>query len=145
VVLGTYALLVGTHKGEFFPFSLFAMFSSGGRPWVRATVRELKGETAELSCASVPAEALPGEPFPIRTVGLDQNDLSKFLLPLAIDPVAADLVLLERMFDVPRRTRELVIYRARGAREANGSIQVRYRALAAVGPSGTRTVAGCVQ
>jgi hypothetical protein len=145
VILGAYALLVGLHRGEFFPFSIFPMFSGAGRPWVRATVRDLEGETATLSCAPVPAEELPGQPFAISTLGLDQKDLSNFLLPRAKGPVASDVVLLERMFDAPRRTRELVIYRARGAREPDGSIQVRYQPLAALGPSGTRTVAGCVQ
>jgi hypothetical protein len=143
--LAAYALLVGLHAGEFFPFSIFAMFSGAGRPWARATVRELKGEAAEPSCAPLLADELPGEPFPIHSLGLDQNDLSKFLLPMAKGPAPTDLVLLEKMFDVAHSPRELVIYQARGARDPDGSVQVRYRALAAIGPSGSRTVAGCVR
>lgn len=44
-VLVVYALLVATHLGEFWPFSIYPMFSQAGTPWTRAVVRELPSQT----------------------------------------------------------------------------------------------------
>lgn len=57
VVLGTYAALTATHLGEFWPFSINPMFSTAGRPWMRALAREVS-ETPSPAWQPVPLDAL---------------------------------------------------------------------------------------
>lgn len=73
-----YALLVSTHLGEFWPFSIYPMFSQAGKPWTRAIVREVP-EEAPLSWEAVALEDLPGTPYPLRLTSINQNDLANFV------------------------------------------------------------------
>ena len=55
ITLGTlivYALLVATHLGEFWPFSIYPMFSQAGNPWSRAVVREMPPGTDSRGIAN---------------------------------------------------------------------------------------------
>ena len=36
-----YGALVATHEGEYWPFSIYPMFSKAGNPWTRAIVRDV--------------------------------------------------------------------------------------------------------
>lgn len=77
VVFGT---TVSTHLGEFWPFSIYPMFSSAGNPWTRAIVQEVGAdETAALAWQPVAASGLPGETLPLTRHGISQNDLSDLL------------------------------------------------------------------
>jgi hypothetical protein len=38
IILLIYAVLVASHEGEFWPFSIYPMFSQAGNPWTRAMV-----------------------------------------------------------------------------------------------------------
>lgn len=81
LVIGTlvvYALLVATHRGEFWPFSIYPMFSQAGQPWSRVVVRTLDADTVRWRSTAVP-EALPGEPFALAPRGINPNDLSEYL------------------------------------------------------------------
>jgi hypothetical protein len=75
-----YAALVGTHRGEFWPFSVYPMFSRAGRPWTRAWVVRWPAalDTASLS-GKKRLESWPGAPFPLDAHGLSQNDLSSLV------------------------------------------------------------------
>lgn len=76
-----YALLVATHRGEFWPFSIYPMFSQAGEPWSRAVVRTLPNATTpdSLGWRTVPLDRLPGDAYPLREHGINQNDLSTYL------------------------------------------------------------------
>lgn len=74
-----YALLVATHEGEFWPFSIYPMFSQAGNPWSRAVVRDVSQDTATLHWDTVARENLPGQPFPLRPNGIDNIDLANFV------------------------------------------------------------------
>ncbi len=74
------ALLVSTHLGEYWPFSIYPMFSQGGKPWVRSHVRVVAdSDRTDALWRTVALDSLPGEPYPLRNVGVNQNDVSNFI------------------------------------------------------------------
>jgi hypothetical protein len=74
-----YAVLVATHLGEFWPFSIYPMFSQAGNPWTRTLVRELPEDPDGVSWTAVRLDSLPGTPFPVVEHGLNQNDISNYV------------------------------------------------------------------
>lgn len=75
-----YALLVSTHLGEFWPFSIYPMFSKAGQPWTRVVVRTLSAEEArELSWEPTAMDRLPGDAFPLVPHGISQNDVANYV------------------------------------------------------------------
>lgn len=73
-----YGLLVATNLGEFWPFSIYPMFSQGGNSWSRSAVRDVT-DVDSLTWESHEAAELPGEPYPLLDHGIDPIDLSNFL------------------------------------------------------------------
>ena len=107
-----FALLVGAHQGEFWPFSIFQMFSSAGQPWTRAIVRDVT-EVPVPPLAPVPLADLPGEPVPLQAVGLNQNDLSQYIARTeSWDRASQDG--LRALLGATAHTRSLLIYRVEG-------------------------------
>jgi len=80
-VFVAYALLVATHLGEFWPFSIYPMFSQAGNPWTRAVVRELpsQADPDTLSWEAVSLKDLPGTPYPLAPKGINQNDVANYV------------------------------------------------------------------
>lgn len=80
-VLLVYALLVATHLGEFWPFSIYPMFSQAGNPWTRAVVREMPSDLDPdtLSWREVSLESLPGTAYPVEPRGINQNDVANYV------------------------------------------------------------------
>ena len=75
-----YGLLVGTHEGEFWPFSIYPMFSQAGQPWTRALVREVPPDVPEaVRWQPTDMAGLPGAPLPLVPNGLWQNDLANYV------------------------------------------------------------------
>jgi hypothetical protein len=76
-----YVSLVATHQGEFWPFSIFPMFSQAGKSWDRIVVRELSDEEIRILQwkSFTDEEHLLGEPFALSSINLDQNDLAGFV------------------------------------------------------------------
>lgn len=79
IILIFYGLLVGAHEGEFWPFSIYPMFSQAGNPWTRAIV---------IDATDIPDDELwqprtlhnrSFEPVPIGSYGIDQIDFSNFI------------------------------------------------------------------
>lgn len=82
VVSGTllvYVVLVATHLGEFWPFSIYPMFSKAGQPWSRAIVREVPTDADATSWESIRLDQLPGTAFPMRPNGINQNDIANYI------------------------------------------------------------------
>lgn len=77
--LVVYALLVATHRGEFWPFSIYPMFSQAGNPWSRAVVRDVSDEPSPLHWDTTSLDSLPGRPFALRPNGIDNIDLANFV------------------------------------------------------------------
>lgn len=82
LLLGTllvFALLVATHRGEFWPFSIYPMFSQAGDPWSRAVVRDLSSDPSSLRWEAMSLNELPGHPFALRPNGVNNIDLANFV------------------------------------------------------------------
>ena len=83
LLLGTfvvYAVLCATHLGEFWPFSIYPMFSQAGKPWTRALVREVPPDLPDrLLWQPTRLEALPGQPFALQERGISQNDVANYV------------------------------------------------------------------
>ncbi len=74
-----YAGLVATHEGEFWPFSIYPMFSQAGHPWTRSFVRDVTDETRKIEFKTQTMDELYGDPFILNSVEVHQNDLSNFI------------------------------------------------------------------
>lgn len=74
-----YALLVATHLGEFWPFSIYPMFSQAGHPWTRSLVRDVTALDQPARWDTLNFSELPGKKFPIDLVGINQNDVANFI------------------------------------------------------------------
>ncbi|MDB4977408.1 MAG: hypothetical protein JWN48_5749 [Myxococcaceae bacterium] len=110
-------LLLALHRGEFWPFSIYPMFSRGGRAWSRPLVRDV----SETVPTSWEAGALAGRAFPLDRAGLDQNDLGKLLVLFQdrLEPDEASL--LEGLFAGVRMQHRLLIYRVSGRLAESGA------------------------
>ena len=68
-VIFVYALTVAVNLGEFWPFSIYPMFSQAGNPWSRSVVREVPpGDT--LSWDTTALADIPGQPYGVRSGGV---------------------------------------------------------------------------
>lgn len=82
LLIGTfliYGLLVATHRGEFWPFSIYPMFSQAGNPWSRAVVRDISDDTRPPPWTPSSRQHLPGEPFALQNLEISNIDLSNFV------------------------------------------------------------------
>jgi len=79
VTLLVYVALVATHLGEFWPFSIYPMFSQAGNPWTRTVVREVPDDATKIAWQSTSLTALPGHPFPVVEHGISQNDIANYV------------------------------------------------------------------
>lgn len=119
-----YVVLIATHGGEFWPFSVYPMFASAGKPWQRALVRVVRPDEG-TSPGGYALNALPGSALPLREHGVPQNDLSS-LVQRAERWSDDELSTLGAMFgELPCRA-PLLVLRVRGSLEAG---ELRERAL----------------
>jgi len=116
LILGTlfvYALLVFTHLGEFWPFSIYPMFSQAGNSWTRALVREVGSATDSVMWQPVSIDDVPGQSVALEDVGVNQNDVANFV-------AKADGWDARRIFAIRKalgdyaENRNLLVYRAVG-------------------------------
>ncbi len=79
IILIIYAVLVATHEGEFWPFSIYPMFSQAGNPWTRAMVLDVTEADDEAYWHSQTLDNKAGSPVALRNFGVDQIDYSNFM------------------------------------------------------------------
>lgn len=79
IILVVDLALVATHKGEFWPFSIYPMFSKAGNPWTRALVRDVTDVPDSLLWEVYDFDTLAGEPVSMKEIGVDQIDYSNFV------------------------------------------------------------------
>jgi hypothetical protein len=79
ITIVIYAVLVATHLGEFWPFSIFPMFSKAGQPWTRAMAKDITDYEGNDIWTLTLVEELPGETFSMRAHRVDQIDYSNFV------------------------------------------------------------------
>lgn len=78
-VLVVYALLVAPHEGEFWPFSIYPMFSKAGKLWTRALVREVSSTPDSLKWQITDLNHLQGSAVTLEDYGIDQIDYANFV------------------------------------------------------------------
>jgi hypothetical protein len=129
VVFVVYGLLVATHLGEFWPFSIYPMFSQGGRPWSRAVVRVVP-EDVPTNWATAGAETLPGRPYALAEHGVNALDLAGFLT--ATETWDADRVDgLRTMLEADGlHGRALLVMRVNGRIAERDSVVMRFKPYA---------------
>ncbi len=123
-----YGVLVASHEGEFWPFSIYPMFSQAGNEWSRAVVRSVDESGTTTDWASIHQHELPGEPLALTDYGL-RHDLANFIARTETwddDRVAG----LERMFREPLRDHRLLVYRVRGGLVDGDSVAVWFEPYA---------------
>lgn len=74
------ALLVATHLGEFWPFSIYPMFSQAGNPWTRALLTELPPSQRDIDWDVTGRDGIVGNPLGTKNIGVDQIDFSNFVV-----------------------------------------------------------------
>lgn len=79
ITLLVYALLVATHEGEFWPFSIYPMFSQAGNPWTRAMVTDVTDVPESLIWDTRERDHQHGPPVSVKQYGVDQIDFSNFV------------------------------------------------------------------
>lgn len=136
IILGTflvYGLLVAPHEGEFWPFSIYQMFSSAGNPWSRVVVRSVDAN-APVDWSTFPRDALPGTPYALEPAGVDALDVAALVTRTdAWD--AGRRALLRQTLD-PTGTSDapaLLVIQARGT-PGPDSVRVAYTPVALVRP-----------
>lgn len=73
------SVFLATHKGEFWPFSIYPMFSQAGRPWHRAIMRDYTAVPDSLLWKESRIEDLQGEPFALEDYGIEGPDIAKYI------------------------------------------------------------------
>lgn len=123
-----YALLVATHLGEFWPFSIYPMFSQAGNPWSRSIVRDLSDlpEDGAVPWQIVDSDALPGKPVALTEHGVDPIDLANFVSKT--EKWDADRVEgLRNMFRADQLAgQKLLVFRAGGEMNAQDSVVLHF-------------------
>lgn len=72
-------VLLATHEGEYWPFSIYPMFSQAGNPWVRAIVSDVSS-TDESNLWDIRSlDNIQGKVVSIKAAGVDQIDFSNFV------------------------------------------------------------------
>ena len=112
--LGVYVASVATHLGEFWPFSIFPMFSQAGKPWTRAMMIDVTDVPKPLSWGPWSLTDLPGTPYPAQAVGVNANDLAKFV-QLTDSWTKERISVLQEWYKVPlANKRRLMFLKAQG-------------------------------
>ncbi len=123
-VLLVYALTVAVNLGEFWPFSIYPMFSQAGNDWSRSLVREVPpGDT--LSWDAYPLDELPGLPYGVRSGGVDPIDLANFVSKTEVwDEDRIDALSLMLLAEPPREPLRLMVYRVRARLTEEDSVAI---------------------
>ncbi len=137
MVLGIVTILLATNLGEFWPFSIYPMFSRAGRPWTRSIVRELEPGEA-IPSGALAYDELPGRPFGLNPNGLQQNDVAN-IASKTIEWTPKRVEALGHLFAKVSHSRRLLLLSAHGEL-VNGQVEVRFKPLAELDARGARVL-----
>jgi len=140
LLIGTliaYALLVATHLGEFWPFSIYPMFSRGGHDWSRAIVRDMTEQPDAISWQPVGIDELPGEAFALNDVSINQNDIANFVAK-ASDWSPRRVEAMRKVFGTTLNSHALLIYRAEGRLLDDRKVSMTFTPFVLMTPGTTR-------
>ncbi len=106
-----WGVLVAAHEGEFYPFSIFPMFSQAGKPWTRVLVQEAEAPPYDWSYRGL--DSLNGL-IPLLPLGVPQNDVSTFVGKTTEWDGASGHTLGRFMAPATRRYEAVLVYRVTG-------------------------------
>lgn len=72
-------LLVATHEGEFWPFSIYPMFSQAGKPWSRGVVEDVQDTTRADLWETKPLEEIDNRILPFEDYGIHEIDFANYI------------------------------------------------------------------
>lgn len=79
IIIASVAFLLSTHLGEFWPFSIYPMFSQAGKEWDRSLVRDVSDAPEQQIWETVHSVGnLQGTSFAMNEVNINQNDVANF-------------------------------------------------------------------
>ena len=125
VTLAIYVGLVATHRGEFWPMSIYPMFSLAGRPWTRAMTRAVPVDH-QPSWDTITMDELPGEPFGLTPHNIGNNDVANFVAKTEHWDDAR-IEGLRRLFADQLEERALMFFAVRGELDESAPSGVRIR------------------
>lgn len=79
VVLILNVLLVSTHEGEFWPFSIFPMFSQAGKQWSRGVVEQVQDTTRTDLWQTKPLHTIENRVLPLEQYGIHEIDFANYI------------------------------------------------------------------
>lgn len=123
-VVAVYTVSVATHLGEFWPFSIFPMFSRAGRPWKRALLIDVSEHKDSSDWGPWTLEALPGPAVSTRSLGVNTNDLAKFVQLTKVWDEQRITTLRSLCEPALARGATLMLLKAEGKLLADGSVDV---------------------
>lgn len=126
--------LLATHRGEFWPYSIYPMFSVAGRPWRRAIARDVSDVPAQELWRIRTLETLVGLPFPVIEHGIPQIDFTEYVNH-SNHWDAARVAGIRALFAAPLSTRSLLIYEVRGDVDDTGRGQTEAQPVVLLEPA----------
>lgn len=72
-------LLVSTHEGEFWPFSIFPMFSQAGNPWSRGVVQQVETTQTSDIWKTKTIPEIENRVLSLDSIGVDAIDYANFV------------------------------------------------------------------
>ncbi len=121
--------------GEFWPFSIYPMFSRGGHPWVRSHTRIIADADEPGLWQTASYATLPGQPYVLDNSGINQNDIANFIAKS--DSWGPDRVAgIRSVFVEDLKQRNLMLYRVEGSIEGD-SVMVAFIPFLLLAPDTT--------
>ena len=120
-----YGGLVATHEGEFWPLSIYPMFSQGANPWTRAMVKDVRNVDEQLKWETIYFREAPGEQVPMRDNGIDQIDFSNYVSKTTHWNEQRLNGLRTMMGPNLLAAKDLMIYKVNGIIHGDGSIEIQ--------------------
>lgn len=72
-------ILVSTHKGEFYPFSIFPMFSQAGKQWSRGLVEQVSDTSRANLWHTKPLEEIEDRVVAFEKYGIHEIDFANYI------------------------------------------------------------------
>ncbi len=72
-------LLVATHLGEFWPFSIFPMFSQAGKEWSRGVVEQVEDSSRADLWETKSISEIENRILPLKDYGIHEIDFANFI------------------------------------------------------------------
>lgn len=135
-----YMVLVATHLGEFWPFSIFPMFSKAGNPWTRAMATDITAiddTTASRVWLIDTVDDLPGTVFAMKKHNVDQIDYANFVSKTRNWTPQRIQALRDMLGNEAIEGKSIMIYKVRGGMTPEKTVAVKATPFILLAPDTT--------